>query len=119
MSLTPSSMVALGTPAPAFTLQDVVSGATVTREAVAGPRGLLVMFICRHCPYVKHVQQELGRLGRDYRGSGIGVVAISANDESESPEDRPESLAAMARELDFSFPFLFDETQKVARSFDA
>lgn len=112
-------MVTLGTAAPAFALQDVVSGITVTRDAVAGPKGLLVMFICRHCPYVKHVQQELARLGHDYRRSGVGLVAISANDESENAEDRPESLAAMARDLDFSFPFLFDETQEVARSFDA
>lgn len=119
MALTPSSMSALGTAAPDFSLRDVVTGTTVTRDRATGPKGLLVMFICRHCPYVQHVQYELAKLGRDYRRSGIGLVAVSANDESTHPEDRPEALAEMARDLGFSFPYLFDETQDVARAYDA
>jgi hypothetical protein len=77
------------------------------------------MFICRHCPFVKHVQDELARIGRDYNGRGVGIVAISANDESGFPEDRPEKLAEMSKELGFSFPYLFDDTQDIARAFDA
>jgi peroxiredoxin len=112
-------MVELGSRAPDFSLPDVVTGKTTTREAVARPNGLLVMFICRHCPFVKHVQDELARLGRDYAKSGVGIVAISANDESGFPEDSPPRLAEMSRELGFTFPYLFDESQQVARAFDA
>src|SRR5436190_12075911 len=119
MARTPSSMVALGSQAPDFTLRDVVTGKTVTRADAAGPKGMLAMFICRHCPFVKHVQEELAKIGRDYAKSGVGLVAISANDETTHPDDSPENLAAMARELGFAFPFLFDETQDVARACDA
>ena len=119
MARTPSAMTPLGTQAPDFSLQDVVTGRQVSRDAIAGPKGLLVMFICRHCPFVKHVQHELARLGRDYAGRGIGVVAISANDESGFPEDRPEKLAEMSHELGFTFPYLHDASQEVARAYDA
>ena len=119
MARTPSSMKPLGTPAPDFILPDVVTNQLVRRDEIAGPTGLLVMFICRHCPFVKHVQEELARLGRDYAGRGVGIAAISANDESGFPEDRPEKLAEMSRELGFVFPFLFDESQDVARAYDA
>lgn len=112
-------MVALGSRAPEFSLPDVVSGKMVTRRHVAGPKGMLVMFICRHCPFVKHVQGELAKVGRDYAGSGVGIVAISANDELTNPEDSPASLAAMAKEVGFSFPYLFDASQGVARAYDA
>jgi peroxiredoxin len=112
-------MVSLGSPAPDFALQDVVTGKVVTRDAVAGPKGMLAMFICRHCPFVKHVQDELARLGRDYRTSGVGIVAISANDESTHPEDSPENLAAMSKSLGFVFPYLHDQSQDVARAYDA
>ena len=114
-----SSMKSLGSPLPDFRLPDVVTGALVSQDIAAGPCGLLAMFICRHCPFVKHVQEELARLGRDYTGRGVGIVAISVNDESGFPEDRPEKLAEMARELGFSFPYLYDESQDVARAFDA
>jgi hypothetical protein len=77
------------------------------------------MFICRHCPFVQHVQDELARIGRDYAGSGVGIIGISANDESGFPEDRPEKLAEMSKQLGFTFPFLFDASQDVARAFDA
>lgn len=112
-------MPTLGVAAPDFRLPDVVTGDLVTRDSVAGPKGLLVMFICRHCPFVKHVQGELARLGKDYAESGVGIVAISSNDAEAFPEDAPESLASMARELGFSFPFLYDETQSVATAYGA
>jgi peroxiredoxin len=112
-------MVALGSRAPDFGLQDVVTGEMVSRDAVAGAKGMLAMFICRHCPFVKHVQDELAKLGRDYAKSGVGIVAISANDESTHPEDSPDNLAAMSKELGFSFPYLFDQSQDVARAYDA
>ena len=119
MARTPSSMQPLGTRAPDFSLLDVVTGKPVSFDSAAGPKGLLTMFICRHCPFVKHVQDELARIGRDYAGRGVGIVAISANDESGFPEDRPEKLAEMSRELGFTFPFVFDASQDVARAFDA
>src|SRR5207253_7360929 len=119
MARTPSSMVELGTSAPDFRLSDVVSGKKVSRADVTGPKGMLAMFICRHCPFVKHVQGELARIGRDYARSGVGIVAISANDESAHPEDSPENLAAMSKELGFTFPYLHDEAQSVARAYDA
>jgi peroxiredoxin len=112
-------MTPLGSPAADFSLPDVVTGKLVSREASAGSKGLLVMFICRHCPFVKHVQDELARIGREYASRGMGIVAISANDESGFPEDRPEKLAEMAKQLGFTFPFLYDESQNVARAFDA
>ena len=112
-------MVELGSQAADFRLLDVVTGKTVAREQAAGPKGMLAMFICRHCPFVKHVQDELANIGRDYQNSGVGLVAISANDESGFPEDRPEKLAEMSKELGFTFPYLFDASQDVARAYDA
>ena len=112
-------MKELGTRAPDFQLKDVVTGAPVTRRDVAGPKGMLAMFICRHCPFVKHVQGELAAIGRDYQGRGVGIVAISANDVASHPEDSPTKLAYQAQELQFTFPYLFDETQDVARAYDA
>jgi len=109
----------LGTQAPDFTLPDVVTGKLVTRKDVAGPSGMLAMFICRHCPFVKHVQDELAKIGRDYAGRGVGVVAISSNDVAAHPEDSPTKLAYQAQELQFNFPYLFDESQDVARAYDA
>ena len=108
----------LGTQAPDFTLPDVVTGKLVTRKDVAGPSGMLAMFICRHCPFVKHVQDELAKIGRDYAGR-VGVVAISSNDVASHPEDSPTKLAYQAQELQFNFPYLFDESQDVARAYDA
>ena len=110
-------MVQLGTVAPAFELQDVVTGKAVGRDDAA-KNGLLVMFICVHCPYVKHVEQQLAQIGRDYEGK-IGIVAISANDVAAYPEDSPEQMKAQAQRLGFRFPYLYDETQEVARSYDA
>jgi peroxiredoxin len=119
MARTESAMLALGTRAPDFSLPDVVSGNTVDLQSAAGPKGLLVMFICRHCPFVKHLEKELAKLGRDYDGKGIGLVAISSNDAANYRDDAPESLAEQARELGFSFSYLHDETQETARAYDA
>lgn len=112
-------MLELGTEAPAFSLPDVVSGRTVSPGDFASEKALLVMFICRHCPYVKHVQDELARLGRDYVDKGLAVVAISSNDAEAYPDDSPESLAEMARQQGFVFPLCYDETQAVAKAYKA
>ena len=119
MARTASTMLALGTPAPDFSLPDVVSGRSVSRDDLAERAVLLVMFICRHCPFVKHVQGELARIGRDFAGSAAGIVAISANDAASHPDDAPPSLAQMAREQGFVFPLLYDESQAVARAYGA
>jgi thiol-disulfide isomerase/thioredoxin len=141
MSKTQSTMVKLGTLAPAFELLDVVSGRAMGRDDVfalawddertdsankmpgggtspTGRHGLLVMFICVHCPYVKHVEQELARIGADYEGR-IAIAAISSNDVEAYPEDGPEQMKKQAERLGFRFPYLFDETQEVARSYGA
>jgi len=119
MSKTQSTMVELGTVAPPFELVDVVTGKAVGRDDVAdGMPGLLVMFLCVHCPYVKHVEEGLARIGRDYEGK-IGIVAISSNDVVEYPQDSPEEMKKQAERLDFRFPYLYDETQEVAREYEA
>lgn len=119
MALTPSTMLALGTQAPAFSLPDVVSGKTVTLETFSGKKALLVMFICQHCPYVQHVKPELAKLGKDCIPKDVGIVAISSNDVANYADDAPEKLKAMAQELKFNFPFCYDETQSVAKSYSA
>ena len=119
MARTESAMLALGTSAPDFVLTDVVTGHLVSTQAVSGPNGMLVMFICRHCPFVKHLERALAQLGRDYETSGVGVVAISSNDAENYPDDAPSSLAEQARDFGFTFPYLYDETQEVARAYDA
>ncbi len=109
----------LGAPAPDFRLPDVISGQSVSLERFADKKALVVMFICRHCPYVQHVKEELARLGRDYAGKSVGIVAISSNDATQYPDDRPERLRAMAQELGFNFPLCYDETQEVAKAYAA
>jgi peroxiredoxin len=119
MVLTPSTMLALGTSAPDFALPDVVSGQTISLATFQEKSALLVMFICRHCPYVKHVQAELAQIGRDYARSSLGIVAISANDAQNYPADAPERLAEMVQELGFDFPLCYDESQAVALAYTA
>jgi len=119
MAKTYSTMLALGTSAPEFDLPDVVTGRAITLRSFKADKALLVMFICRHCPFVKHVQNELTRLGIDYRGRGVGIVAISANDVVNHPDDAPHHLKEMADELAFTFPLCFDETQEVAKAYSA
>jgi thiol-disulfide isomerase/thioredoxin len=111
-------MLPLGTLAPDFRLPDVVSGRTVTLDEVASSRPMLVMFLCRHCPYVKHVQEELAKVGRDYRDR-LGIVAISPNDIIAYPDDAPASLKEQAETVGFTFPYLFDETQDVGKAYHA
>ena len=141
MSRTQSTMMELGMVAPAFELVDVVSGQGLGRDDVfemswdqsdsdqanmapggpasrGGRHGLLVMFVCVHCPYVKHVEEELARIGRDYEGK-IAIAAISSNDVEEYPQDGPEEMKRQAERLGWRFPYLFDETQEVARAYDA
>lgn len=113
-----SSMLPIGTKAPQFSLTDVVSGNTVSFSDFEG-KTLLVMFICRHCPYVKHVQNHLAQLGKDYKDKDIGIVAISSNDIEAYPEDEPDSLKEQAQELNFTFPYLYDESQDVAKAYTA
>jgi len=119
MALTSSTMLPLGTKAPAFSLTDVVSGKTISLDAFTGRPALLVMFICTHCPYVRHVQNELAKLGRDYRDKNAGILAVSANDPVSHPDDAPDKLKAMAERLGFDFPYCFDETQEVAKAYTA
>jgi len=119
MVLTPSTMLELGTQAPEFVLEDVVSNKKIALETFSGKKGLLVMFICQHCPYVQHIQEELTRIGLDYENEDLGIVAISSNDADNYPDDSPESLKKMAEDLDFRFPFCYDETQEVAKSYTA
>lgn len=119
MSLTPSLMLALGTMAPAFSLPEVTSTNTVTLDTFKDKKVMVVMFICRHCPFVVHVKEELAKLGRDYAGKSVGIVAISANDARNYPDDAPVQLAEMARQLKFTFPFCYDESQAVAKAYSA
>jgi peroxiredoxin len=118
MALTESTMLELGTTAPDFALRDVVTGKTVRRDDFRGQKGLLVMFICTHCPYVKHIEKGLAQLGSDYDGR-LGIVAISSNDAQNYPDDSPEGLKKQAQRMGFVFPYLYDETQAVARAYDA
>lgn len=114
-----STMLELGTRAPSFALPDVRTGETVRLDDLADADGLLVMFLCTHCPYVKHVEEELARIGRDYADRGLAIVAIGANDADRYPDDAPEKLAEQARRLGFRFPYLYDETQDVAKAYTA
>jgi len=120
-------MVELGTIAPAFELLDVISGKTVSRDDLMATgdtkkQGLLVMFVCVHCPYVKHLEAELGSIGRDYYDDGegpIAVVAIQSNDIEQYPDDGPDGMREQAARLGWSFPYLLDATQEVARAYEA
>jgi len=119
MALTESTMPELGTVAPDFALTDVVSGKTVHRDDFRGQKGLLVLFICAHCPYVKHIEKSLGKLGADYAGKPLGIVAISANDADNYPADSPAGLKQQAKANGFMFPYLYDESQAVAHAYHA
>ncbi|MEK9146831.1 MAG: thioredoxin family protein [Patescibacteria group bacterium] len=119
MAKTPSTMLPLGTVAPDFNLTDVVTGQTISLDTFKDKKVLLVMFICVHCPYVKHVRGEIAKIGRDYQNQDLGIVAISSNDISQYPEDAPEGIGQMAQELNFTFPFCYDETQETAKTYHA
>ena len=119
MVVTPSTMLELGTKAFDFVLPDVVTEETVSLDTFSGSKALLVIFLCRHCPYVQHVREELAKLGRDYVGRSLGMVAISANDAVKYPDDRPESLKEMAVELGLNYPLCYDESQSTAKVYTA
>ncbi len=118
MSLTPSTMLPLGTAAPGFRLPDT-DGKTVSLDELKGAPALLVAFICNHCPYVKHVRHELARLGKEYQGKGVAVVAISSNDVTTHPDDSPKMMAKEKAEVGYTFPYLYDESQQVALAYKA
>jgi len=119
MALTPSNMLTLGTIAPEFTLPDVVSGELLSLSDLKSDKATLVMFICNHCPYVKHIQTELVKLANDYIPKGVAFIAISSNDINAYPEDAPEEMKKIARQWNYPFPYLYDETQETARKYDA
>jgi peroxiredoxin len=114
-----SQMTPLGSKAPDFALPEPLSGQTVGLSDFAESDGLLVMFICNHCPYVQHLRHALADLGRDYAGSRLGIVAISSNDIATHPTDGPDEIAVEAKDLDYRFPYLYDERQEVAKAYGA
>ncbi|MFO7745679.1 MAG: thioredoxin family protein [Psychroflexus sp.] len=119
MSLTPSNMLKLGTKAPSFELPDSISRTHYSLQQLKGKKGTILMFISNHCPYVKHVNEEIVRLANDYRILGFSFVAISSNDVKAYPQDHPEEMFKTARQLNYPFPYLYDESQEVARAYDA
>ncbi|WP_367605682.1 thioredoxin family protein [Legionella sp. W05-934-2] len=119
MSKTPSNMLQLGTEAPLFSLDNVVTNTTYTLKPSANRKGLVVMFICNHCPYVKHVNSELVRLANHYQPKGIECVAINSNDVEKYPQDSPDNMVLTAKEQQYPFPYLFDNTQEVAKAYKA
>ena len=119
MALTESTMLELGAAAPGFSLKDVTSGESVSLDGVAKEKGVLVMFICSHCPYVVHIHKELGALGREYADKPVGIVAICSNDPVTNPRDSIENLRRQVQEQGFSFSYLLDETQDIAKAYKA
>ena len=120
MARTASTMLPLGSPAPDFRLPDAArGGALVTRDDFAAAPGLLVMFLCNHCPFVQHLRHELARFGREYAERGLAVVAVSANDAATHPQDGPEEMAEEAAAVGYTFPYLYDESQAVAKAYHA
>jgi len=112
-------MLALGTRAPDFKLPDVTSGKTVSLRDFQTKKALLVMFLCQHCPYVQHIKEELAALGRDYASKDAALAAISSNDADHYPDDSPKELASFAKAAGWIFPFLYDESQAVAKAYTA
>jgi len=119
MARTPSNMLPLGTLAPSFRLKDTNSNYHYSFDELKGTKGTLVMFICNHCPFVHHVLEEILMIANDYRVQGLGIIAISSNDAEKYPQDGPEMMREFAFKNRMDFPYLYDETQDVARAFDA
>ncbi|WP_437396923.1 thioredoxin family protein [Flagellimonas lutimaris] len=119
MARTPSNMLPLGTKAPEFELLDTVSDKTLSLDKIKGDKGTVIMFICNHCPFVIHVNPKIVTLAKEYQEKGIAFVAISSNDVENYPQDSPHLMKEKAMEEDYSFPYLYDETQEVAKSYDA
>ena len=119
MALTPSNTLPLGTKAPDFKLLDTVDDTLKSLSELKGTKGTLVMFLCNHCPFVKHVNSELAQLAKDYIAKGVNCIAISSNDVKNYPQDRPELMQQNAIDNDYIFPYVYDQTQEVAKAYDA
>lgn len=119
MSLTPSHMIKLGTKAPNFKLMDTITGHLISLQDIQGERGTLIMFLCNHCPFVKHVNEEIVRIANEYRQLGFGFAGIMSNDVKKYPEDSPENMKEHAAKHQYSFPYLYDGTQEIAKAYDA
>lgn len=119
MALTESTMMPIGTTAPDFTLPDTVSGNIYSVSSMKGSKGTVIMFICNHCPYVVHINEKLVEIANEYATKGIQFLAISSNDTEKYPQDGPDKMKAHAKEVGYTFPYLYDETQEVARAYDA
>lgn len=119
MALTPSNMLPMGTKAPNFNLKDTIDDHIKSLHDLKGSHGTLVMFICNHCPFVIHVNEELVKLANDYKHEGINAIAISSNDVENYPQDAPHLMKQRALELNYPFPYLYDETQEIAKAYDA
>lgn len=119
MSLTPSNMLPLGTVAPDFKLPDTISGKKKALAKLKSPIATVIMFICNHCPYVIHINEELVKLAKEYQKKGVSFIAISSNDVKNYPADSPAKMKAHAKKVGYSFPYLYDETQEVAKAYDA
>lgn len=119
MVMTESTMLPLGTKAPDFSLPDVTRGKTVSLSDFKGVPALLVIFMCNHCPFVKHIREGLASFGRDYQAKGVVIIGINSNDVANYPEDHPDKMKREAREFGYTFPYLFDESQEVAQAYQA
>ena len=119
MARTPSNMIPLGTLAPAFELPDTVSGQTLSLEQLKSDKATVIMFICNHCPFVKHVDEGIVNLAKAYQEKGVAFIAISSNDVDNYPQDAPELMTQEAKRVGYTFPYLYDESQEVAKAYDA
>jgi thiol-disulfide isomerase/thioredoxin len=119
MTLTYSHTMAIGTKAPTFQLPDAVSGKQLSLGELQSDQATVIMFICNHCPYVKHVEHELAELAKEYQIKGVAFVAISSNDVNDYPQDAPEQMKLRAAALGYSFPYLYDESQEIAKAYQA
>lgn len=119
MAYTESNLLPLGTQAPDFNLYDTISGNSLSFKDIKGEKGSVVMFICNHCPYVIHVNSELVSIAENYKRKGIGFVAISSNDAEKYTEDSPDKMSIVAKVLKYPFPYLYDESQDIAKAYDA
>jgi thiol-disulfide isomerase/thioredoxin len=119
MAATPSTMMPLGTVAPDFSLPNVVTGEMVTLQSLKSDKATVIMFICNHCPYVKHIQAELVKLANHYQPQGVSFIAINSNDAANYPDDAPDKMKQVAQQLGYPFPYLYDETQEVAKAYQA
>jgi thiol-disulfide isomerase/thioredoxin len=119
MARTPSVMTPLGKKASDFTLPDTVSGKDLSLQALKGQTATVIMFICNHCPFVKHVNPQLVKLANDYKDKGISFIAISSNDVAGYPQDGPEQMKLVATQLQYPFPYLYDASQDVAKAYEA